>query len=360
VLAVVKQIRYLAFVVAVVACTEAPPPEPGAVEHVVSFDYPQAALTPQLDVLVVVDSSPAIAAHRDRLVASYRRFAEVFQTIGGLPDLHLGVVTADLGGTGCGPGDDGALRHADVVTGDFLADFPTSSSARQRNYGGDLGVAITALADAGVAGCAITQPLAAMRRALERPSGFRRAHAFLAVIFISATDDASPISIDDAEAFLKSAAPDRDTSKLIVSVIGGPEAATCATPATRLTAFAQRFEHLNLFTSICDAEQQGALAILDRAYFSLLFLPCLEAPLADLDPGPGTLFDCTVSDIYADVADPAIEHEDLLAACDAAATNRPCWQFATNKFSCQGLTLEVERPFLPVAGAHMRGQCLAD
>lgn len=344
-------------IAALIGCTDPAPdnPSPDGVSHVVTFDYGALSVAAKLDVLVVVDSSPAIAPHRDRLVASYHRFAEVFESFGGLPDLRLGVVTADLGGPNCGPGDGAAFRRAGVVAGDFLVDFPTSSSTRERNYGGDLGIAITALADAGSTGCATVQPLAAMKQALEGPSGFRRPNAYLAVVFVSAADDASPIAVDDAVTFLK--ATSDDPSTLMISVIGGD--GTCATPATRLRSFADQFPDRNLFTSICAPEHQGALAIIGTAYRTSLVQPCIDSALADVDPvEPGAQFDCTVSDVYPDAS--GIDIEEPLAACDAVQTNRPCWQLSTGKPGCDGLAIQTPRPFPPVSGTRVHGQCLSE
>jgi hypothetical protein len=344
--------------VALAACASEPASElPDADSRVVTFEYSMDVPTPRIDLLVVVDSSPAIAVHRDRLVASYRRFGDVLQTIGGPPDLRVGVVTADLGGPGCGPGDDGAFRRTAVVAGDFLVDYPLSSSTRGRNYAGDLGTALAALADAGSAGCATTQPLAAMKRALERPAGFHRPNAILAVLFVSASDDSSALSIDEAAAAL----PPLGAREVIVSVIGGPEGDACATPSTRLQELAARVPFASSFTSICAAEHQDAFAILGLSYRSFLNLPCLDG-IADVDPvAPGRQYECTVSDIYPDPSDEGREVEQSLEACNAAVTNRPCWHFVQlPNFGCLGDTLEVERPFLPVLGTRTVGQCIGE
>ncbi len=81
-----------------VGCADPEPVVPTAESHVVHFGFRQFS-QPMVDVLFVVESSPAMAAHHDRLIASYRRFATVFEgLVGGVPDLHFGVTTADLGG----------------------------------------------------------------------------------------------------------------------------------------------------------------------------------------------------------------------------------------------------------------------
>jgi hypothetical protein len=122
-------------------------------------------------------------------------------------DLHVGVVTTDLGTStsngeiapdigipgagGCsGPGDAGELTVNDAaVEGTFLSDVDG-----QRNFDGDLAATVRQMVRAGATGCGFEQPLAAMRAALDSNpanAGFLDADATLAVVFLTDEDDCS-------------------------------------------------------------------------------------------------------------------------------------------------------------------------
>jgi hypothetical protein len=140
------------------------------------------------------------------LGANFDRFIDVLDNLdGGLPDLHIGVVSSDMGSlgvlpasTGCdGLGDNGALHvgTAPILTGErFLVDVAdTTPGARVTNYSGDLRSAFASLASVGIEGCGFEQHLEAMHAALENPVnvGFLRPNASLAVIFVADEDDCS-------------------------------------------------------------------------------------------------------------------------------------------------------------------------
>lgn len=158
------------------------------------------------DILFLIDSSLSMVAEQSSLKANFPKFMDVLQTIeGGLPNVHVGVATPDLGqkatdGTnsvpvqGCsGVGLDGALRTAPSVTGSFIIDEESSGGGRNTNYSGTLGAAFGELANVGTGGCGIEQHLGAVERALTNPvnSGFLRPEAKLAVIVIADEDDCS-------------------------------------------------------------------------------------------------------------------------------------------------------------------------
>ncbi len=160
-----------------------------------------------VDILFVIDNSGSMAEEQASLRANVGKFMDVLATIeGGLPNVHIGVVTSNLGqrasdgvgtasfGTACGgSGDDGVLRGAPQINGRFIVDEATPTGARNRNYSGSLVEAFAAIADVGVNGCGIEQHLAATQRAFENPlnAGFLRKGAKLAVIFIADEDDCS-------------------------------------------------------------------------------------------------------------------------------------------------------------------------
>lgn len=178
-------------------------PEQGKVE---TKDLP-AVPTRNADILFVIDNSGSMAEEQSSLRANFGKFMDVLATIeGGMPNLHIGVVTSNMGqsaadgvasaafGAGCtGSGDDGNLRTTANVTGRFIIDEESAAGARNRNYSGTFADAFSALADVGTGGCGIEQHLAATKRALSNPSnaGFLRDDAKLAVIFIADEDDCS-------------------------------------------------------------------------------------------------------------------------------------------------------------------------
>jgi len=154
------------------------------------------------DILFVIDNSGSMKEEQDSLRANFGKMMQVLETLdGGMPDVHIGVTTSDLGtsaedGTtdglkfGCnGVGDDGQLRTAPAITGRYIAD----DGHGNKNYAGTLDDAFSALADVGTQGCGIEQHLRGMERALKNPAntGFVRDDAYLAVVVIADEDDCS-------------------------------------------------------------------------------------------------------------------------------------------------------------------------
>jgi hypothetical protein len=168
-----------------------------------------------LDLLFVIDDSIGMFEKQTDLAASLPALVERLEAVpGGLPNLHVGVVSTDmgtqasdsptpappigqLGQNGCsGTGKGGALQLGYIpapVTGPYLIDVE-GTGGRTRNYTGDLAAAIGQMVRLGGAGCEIEQPLAALRAALDNhPSnaGFLRRDALLGVIFLGDEDDCS-------------------------------------------------------------------------------------------------------------------------------------------------------------------------
>ena len=165
-----------------------------------------------LDVLFVVDNSPSMAEQQASLAANFTRMIDVLEQLdGGIPNLHIGVVTSDMGtsstqgppgpaiGTigqgGCAnAGNDGGLQHrSTALTGNYILDVALPDGSRQRNYTGALRDVFGDIALVGAGGCGFEQHLASMRRALVNPTnaGFLRPNANLAVVIIADEDDCS-------------------------------------------------------------------------------------------------------------------------------------------------------------------------
>jgi hypothetical protein len=176
-------------------------PEQGTVE-----EKDLAVTDHDVDILFLVDNSGSMEAEQASLLANFPRFMNILETIeGGAPNMHIGVVTSNLGqsandgvgaasfGASCAnKGDDGVMRTAPAITGQFIIDEDRGGT-RNRNYTGTLADAFSAIANVGTDGCGIEQHLGAVKRSLENPvnAGFLRRDAKLAVIVIADEDDCS-------------------------------------------------------------------------------------------------------------------------------------------------------------------------
>ena len=165
-----------------------------------------AELNRNVDILFVVDNSGSMAAEQASVRANFQRFMDVLEAIeGGLPSVHIGVVSSDVGvghdlAGACNPmGDDGRLRtgktSCPMVMGRYISD-EEAAGGRQRNYSGSLADAFSCMADLGTAGCGLEQHLEAVRLALDpqanpQNAGFLRPDAYLAVVFLADEDDCS-------------------------------------------------------------------------------------------------------------------------------------------------------------------------
>jgi hypothetical protein len=160
-----------------------------------------------LDILFVIDNSGSMGEEQTALKDNVVSFIDVLRYLeGGLPNLHIGVVSTDVGAgpfavQRCDePGDDGYLQSLarDVDCSppgpeNYLVDVADDiGTGRITNYTGALEDAFRCMAGLGTEGCGFEQPLEAMRRALDgRNPGFLRDDAFLLVVFITDEDDCS-------------------------------------------------------------------------------------------------------------------------------------------------------------------------
>jgi hypothetical protein len=160
-----------------------------------------------LDLLFVVDNSPSMAEEQMNV---RRNFAVLMQTLqalpGGLPDLHVAVVTSDLG-AGSKPLSNGGCPGSHGDRGTFQtkpscglaadARFLTSfNNGTLNNFQGELTSAFACIADVGARGCGYEHTLQAARVALYESitpenAGFLRADAVLGIVIITDEDDCS-------------------------------------------------------------------------------------------------------------------------------------------------------------------------
>jgi hypothetical protein len=179
---------------------------------IAAVDRVDVAKARPLDLLYVFDNSPSrgtFDAMVQQLDVLQARLADVD---GQLPDLHVGLVTTDLGTSstedppapaiaGCaGTGDGGVLMQwqTGAPASGYLEDLRGEDGERVKNYvSGNLTFELTVLTnpapDTVDAGCEFRQPLEAMRRALDPATnpGFLRDDAMLSVVFLTTADDCS-------------------------------------------------------------------------------------------------------------------------------------------------------------------------
>lgn len=159
-----------------------------------------------LDLLFLIDKSPTMEDEQAGLTANFPRFIQVLRQIdGGLPNLHLGVISQDLGAGGMtvggncsGAGDNGNLLATPRVpgctppNGSFISDLENTSGGRTTNYAGSLEDTFSCIASLGPQGCGFEQHLGSLKKALVgNPANatFLRPDAFLAIVIISDEDD---------------------------------------------------------------------------------------------------------------------------------------------------------------------------
>jgi hypothetical protein len=156
-----------------------------------------------LDLLFVIDDSPSMLNKQLNFRANFPAFVTALASWpGGLPNLHIGVITSDMGTKGSGSptpgpaigqigqggcsglGKAGNLQifsaGSDLDPGaSFLSDIAQPGGARLQNYTGDLATVFSKLANAGAGGCGFEQPLAAMTSCSQRvsPTGSAGSHS---------------------------------------------------------------------------------------------------------------------------------------------------------------------------------------
>jgi hypothetical protein len=188
------------------ACADPDPPRPDSPPPVERTHV--LTITPSLDLLFVIDDS---ASMQDKQNAFNRAFpallAQLETADGGLPNLHIGVVSSDMGtsagGTGtpgpnigavgqggcAGFGKEGKLHVGTAtVDGKYLEVNRNGTD----NFTGTISEAFDAMSRLGSLGCGFEQTLGAMRTALDNNpanTGFVRESANLGVIVLSDEDD---------------------------------------------------------------------------------------------------------------------------------------------------------------------------
>jgi len=178
---------------------------PGVYREVVNTP---ARLRDKVDLLFVIDNSENMAARQAELSNMFDALLHDLGFGRGLPDLHIGVVSTDMG---VGPyseevpqcssrGDGGVLiapsRAACAATSDpFLSIHQDDDGSSQANFSGSASEAFACMSALGETGCDYEQPLEAMRSSLfearAQGLGFVRSDAVLGVVVLTNEDDCS-------------------------------------------------------------------------------------------------------------------------------------------------------------------------
>jgi hypothetical protein len=180
------------------------------------------------DILIVLDNSASMASKQEKVLKNLSKMMQVLQNLeGGMPDLHIGIVSTDLGaGMGEAGGDcavplgdrallwgndpdPGALATVAGGTSNgcglaegarWIESHPCpDGSGPAQNYRGELADVLSCMGRAlGGHGCGYSHALQAARLALdpqpglnEANRGFLRPKGYLLIFFISDKDDCS-------------------------------------------------------------------------------------------------------------------------------------------------------------------------
>jgi hypothetical protein len=181
--------------------------------------YVQDPPNRDLDVLFMVDNSQSMAPLVNKLQRNFPAFTDFLKTLpGGLPNIHVAVVSSDLGAgletriQGCAPGGQAGEFHDSPTAGCPAAatgfTIPTgdhfiSVINGQPNYAPstlDISDVFSCIANLGDTGCGFEHQLQSVVRALgadpnfplpDKNGGFLRPNAALAIILLTNEDDCS-------------------------------------------------------------------------------------------------------------------------------------------------------------------------
>jgi hypothetical protein len=292
----------------------------------------------KVDLLFVVDDTSAMAPHLDAVTAGFAEMAINVHTPPG-PDrtpisLHAGFIRAgncdtSTRGAACG------LASPDQY-------LQAASCQRLTNLTGAFEATFACLGDLGTTNCGPAQPMSAALQLLTGPirpgwEGFLRPDAYLAIVIVAATDDASPTPVLDVATRLKALKP--DPSQVLVSVIGpwAYSPVDVAEPA-RLVQLAYQFGSNGLLVPF-SADLAYATDRITETFGDSLVPPCLRN-LRDADPTqPGLQVSCSVVD-HAYDAQTGNGTIAAIPSCDVSAP--PCW-IITPGGCVDGSNFSIER-----------------
>lgn len=272
--------RHLIAVACLAACTDPSPADDPLYSTVQSFDLP-AFVPPSIDILIVVDDTAAMAPYQAQLadIASGAQ-VDLFSPGGPEPDTRILVTTTT-----------GALRPPLGALDPYLAYAYDARMSPSLNVPWTFEDTLAHMLDVELTGSAPVHSLEAATRALAEHPSFQREHSYLAVVIVTASDDASPGDIPSYVAALRSHSSDPwDT---FVATIR-------PTDAARLDALVGAFPHRGFTADIATADFANTLGQFQIGFRHHLALPCMFEP-ADVDPETaGPQYDCDVHGYYED------------------------------------------------------------
>lgn len=184
----VRLVTLTALLLATTACVDTPRMAEPEIEssHVAISSFP-ASPPAKLDVLVFVDDTVAMAPYRDELSRMPAQLGATIDAVAkGWRNVRIAVTS-----------NDAKLRPVADSQSRYLVDSRDNDYSHDTNYAGSIDDALAALLDVGADNAGPSQPLEAVRRALETNTEFLRDDASLAIITITAADDASPWPVAD-------------------------------------------------------------------------------------------------------------------------------------------------------------------
>jgi hypothetical protein len=292
-LLITHRMRWLVPLV-LVACTEPVQTLPDGISRSVraQLRIPGAR---QIDVLLVIDDSPAMATRREHVGTAVDGLVAALR--GGrlrMPDLHVGVTSAS----------------SITGLGAFLTDSGRLDGTRVTNYSGTLEVTLREMADVGASGGACARSLEAAQRALAMNHGFRRTAADLVVGVISADDDCSPGDVASYVDMLRA-----ESSVLVAAVTDAA--------APRLHELVAAFPNRGSTTALTTSAAEAFRIVHGTGWDTTIEDPCFSAPLADLDPiAPGLQAECTA------------QLDELPITPCAPGLTAPCFSIAEDERNC--------------------------
>jgi hypothetical protein len=181
----------------------------GAGQLVLTFSQ---GLNRSVDVVFMVDDSASMTPLQTKLTAAFPAYINALKALpGGLPDIHVGVVSSSMGAgrdpgiDHCPQGGDQGIFHTKPL-GSTCATASLNAGQNfiinvggQANYTGDISDVFACIALLGANGCGFEHQLESVARALgadgapapAQNGGFLRADALLQIVLLTNEDDCS-------------------------------------------------------------------------------------------------------------------------------------------------------------------------
>jgi len=170
-----------------------------------------ASINRNVDVLFLIDDSSSMRLLQDKLIQSFPAFITRLQDPPGLPNIHIAVVSQDMGAgdgsiascsrTGLGGLFQSTPRGTCTSTGLQAGATFIKDVGGARNYTGNLADVFTCIAALGEGGCGFEHQFSALLRALGADGSpppienqeFLRPDAYLAIVMLTNEDDCSEV-----------------------------------------------------------------------------------------------------------------------------------------------------------------------